>query len=79
MEKEFIIKHLQFYGIPCYDMCCHNTVIQIICGAEFLDAWRNVLKTVLPKYELTAHEISWPYMGKDGIVKYDTCYSILVQ
>jgi hypothetical protein len=79
MEKEFIIKHLQLYGIPCYDITFHNTVIQIICGADFFDAWRKVLKIVFPKHDLTAHEISWPYMGKDGIVKYDLCYSILVQ
>jgi hypothetical protein len=79
MEKDFVIKHLQFYGIPCYDITYHNTVIQIICGAEFLDAWRKVLKTALPKHELTAHEISWPYLDKDGIVKYDCCYSIIVQ
>jgi hypothetical protein len=79
MEKDFIIKHLQFYGIPCYDITYHNTVIQVICGAEFLDAWQKVLKTALPKHELTVSEILWPYMGADGIVKYDPCYSILVQ
>jgi hypothetical protein len=79
MEKEFIIKHLQFYGIPCYDITYHNTVLQIICGAEFLDAWQKVLKIALPKHTLTVSEILWPYMGKDGIVKYDPCYSILVQ
>jgi hypothetical protein len=79
MEKEFIIKHLQLFGIPCYDITYHNTVIQIICEAGFLDAWKKVLSTTLPKHRLTVHEISWPYMGNDGIVKYDTCYSILVQ
>jgi hypothetical protein len=79
MEKEFIIKHLQLFGIPCYDITYHNKVIQIICVVEFLDAWQKVLKTVLPKHKLTAHEISWPYLDKDGLVKYDLCYSILVK
>jgi hypothetical protein len=79
MEKEFIIKHLMYYEIPCYDITFNNRVLQIICGAEFLEAWKKVLKNALPKHKITAHEISWPYLDKDGIIKYDLCYSILVQ
>jgi hypothetical protein len=79
MEKEFIIKHLMYYEIPCYDIMFSNGVLQVICGADFLEAWQKVLSTTLPKHKLTVHEIYWPYLDNDGIVKYDLCYSILAQ
>jgi hypothetical protein len=49
MEKDFVIKHLQFYGIPCYDITYHNTVIQIICGAEFFGCLAQGFENFLAK------------------------------